>query len=206
MHSKTTDAADRREFPRILFKASSLVIEPTSAEIVLAHTTELSRFGCFVETIKPLPRRSRIHVEIADDEGTFTASGVVAYVTSAGMGIAFGMVESKSYEILAKWLSRTPRRSARFDFNATAEVRDLASRNEQVAITRDVSTGGCFIKTVAPLPKGTRIRVRIEHNGAEFTAIGRVTDNVSAIGMGVEFLEVEPKYRTILDNWLPGKP
>jgi len=44
--------------------------------------------------------------------------------------------------------------------------------------------------------------VRIEHAGAEFTAIGRVTDNVTAEGMGVEFIEIEPKDRVILDKWL----
>jgi PilZ domain len=203
MACKTTDVAERREFPRIPFKAASLVIDPTSAEVVVAQTTELSRFGCFIQTIKPLPQRSRIHIEIADDADIFTASGVVAYVTGTGMGIAFGLVESQNYEILAKWLSRMTRRSARYSFNATAEVRDLGSRNEQVVITRDLSACGCFIKTVAPLPKGTRIRVRIEHNGADFTAVGRVTDNVSATGMGVEFVEVEEKDRAIIEKWLP---
>jgi hypothetical protein len=199
------DVAERREFPRIPFKATSLVIDPSSAEVVVAHTTELSRFGCFVQTIKPLAQRSRIHIEIADDADIFTASGVVAYVTGAGMGITFGLVESTNYEILAKWLSRMTRRSSRYSFNATAEVRDLGSPNEQVAITRDLSVGGCFVKTVAPLPKGAQIRVRIEHNGSEFTAVGRVTENVSAIGMGVEFIEVEEKDRAIIEKWLPKK-
>jgi PilZ domain len=205
MASKTVDVAERREFPRIAFKASALVIEPICGEVVVAHTTELSRFGCFVQTKKPLRRRSRIHVEIADDDDIFTASGVVAYVTGAGMGIAFGLVEFKNYEILAKWLSGMPRRSARYSFNATAEVRDLESPNEQVAITGDLSAHGCFINTVAPLSTGTRIRLRIEHGGAEFIAVGRVTDNVSAIGMGIEFVEVESKDRSILYKWLPEK-
>jgi hypothetical protein len=205
MASKTTDVAERREFPRIPFKANSLVIDPISAEVVAAHTTELSRFGCFVQTTKPLPQRSRIYIQIADDADIFSASGVVAYVTPAGMGIAFGLVESKNYEILAKWLSRMTRRSARYSFNATAEVRDLGSLNGQVVITRDLSVGGCFVKTVAPLATGTRLRVQIEHNGSEFTAMGRVTDNVSATGMGVEFIEVEEKDRAIIEKWLPKK-
>lgn len=121
------------------------------------------------------------------------------------MCVVFGTVEPDHYEILANWLSRTPRKFDRHSFAATAEIRDLGSRNEQVAITRDLSAGGCFVKTAAPLPKGTRIRVRIEHAGNEFTAVGRVTDNVSAIGMGVEFVEVEPKDRAILEKWLPQK-
>jgi hypothetical protein len=108
MASTIIDVAKRREFPRIPFRATVLVIDPSSAEVVFAHTTELSRFGCFVETPWPLPQRSRVHVEITDGVDIFSASGRVAYVTGDGMGIAFGLVESKSYEILAKWLMQVP--------------------------------------------------------------------------------------------------
>src|SRR5260370_16778072 len=112
MPCKTIEVAERREFLRIPFKASSLVIDPSSAEVVVAHTTELSRFGCFVQTTKPLPQRSRIHIRIADDADVFTASGMVAYVTGSGMGIAFGLVESKNYDILSQTLSPMPRPTA----------------------------------------------------------------------------------------------
>ncbi len=195
---------ERRRVPRIPFKATSVVTETGSSQIVVAQTTELSRFGCFVQTIKPHPKSTRVLVQIADGGDVFRASGVVAYVTTDGMGVVFTMVEPENYEILAKWLSRTPRRFDHYAFGATAEVKDLGSRNEQVLITRDLSTGGCFVKTAAPLPKGTRIRVRIEHHGAEFTAVGRVTHNVSE-GMGIEFIEMNPKDRAILKNWLANE-
>jgi hypothetical protein len=173
--------------------------------MVVAQTSELSRFGCFVQTIKPYPKGTRVHIEMADGGDIFTASGVIAYVTGDGMGVVFSMVESGNYEVLAKWLSRTPRRSDRYSFGATAEVKERGSRNKQVLITRDLGAGGCFVKTAAPLPKGSRIRVRIEHAGAEFTAMGRVTDNVCAEGMGVEFTEMEPQDRAILEKWLANE-
>src|SRR5437588_2647941 len=195
---------ERRRVPRIPFKATSVVTEANSSQMVVAQTTELSRLGCFVQTIKPYPQGTRVLIEVSDAGDIFTASGVVAYVTDDGMGVVFSMVEPDNYDILAKWLARTPRRFDRFSFAATAEVRDLGSRNEQVLITRDLSAGGCFVKTAAPLPKGTRIRVRIEHAGAEITAAGRVTHSV-AEGMGVEFVEVEPKDRAILNKWLALK-
>ncbi len=136
---------------------------------------------------------------------TFVASGVVAYVTGDGMGVEFHMVESESSEVLATWLARKRRQSDRHSFAATAEVKDLGSRTEQVLITRDLSAGGCFVKTTAPLPKGSRIRVRIEHARAVFAAIARVTDNVTAEGMGIEFVEMEPRDRAILEKWLREK-
>jgi hypothetical protein len=197
--------AERRRVPRIPFKATSLIAETSSTRAVVAQTTELSRFGCFVQTIKPYPQGTRVHIELAEAGTTFMASGVVAYVTDEGMGIVFSTVESDNYEILAKWLSRTPRQSNRNSFAATAEVKELGSRKEQVLITRDLSAGGCFVKTGVPLPKGSRIRVRIEHAGTEFTAIGRVTANVTAEGMGVEFIEMESKDRATLEKWLAEK-
>lgn len=198
----TQPPTERRRVPRIPFKATSVVTEIGASRVLVAQTSELSRLGCFVQTAKQYPQGTRVQFTAASGGDTFMTSGVVAYVTGDGMGIVFSTVDAENYEVLAKWLSRTPRRSDRYSFGAAAEVRDLGSSNEQVLITRDLSAGGCFVKTAAPLPRGTRIQVRISHRGLEFKAIGRVTDNVSTEGMGVEFIEVELKDREILEKWL----
>jgi len=123
-------------------------------------------------------------------------------ITGDGTGVVFSMVEPESSEVLATWLTRKPRESDRYSFAATAEVKELGSWSEEVVITRDLSAGGCFVKTAAPLPKGRRIRVRIEQAREEFTAIARVTDNFTAERMGIEFTEMEPSDRAILEKWL----
>jgi PilZ domain-containing protein len=203
--AKTTNVtehpADRRRVPRIPFQATSIVAETGSMREVVAQTTELSRFGCFVRTGSLLPQGSRIEVDLVEGGETFAASGKVAYVTGDGMGIVFSTVEPENYEILSKWLARTPRQSNRCSFAATVQVKELGSWGQGL-VARDLSAGGCFSKTAVPLAKGSRIRVRIEHSGAEFTAVGRVTDNISADRMGVEFVEMEPSDRAILERWL----
>jgi PilZ domain len=193
---------ERRRVPRVPFNATSVVTESGSAQMVVAQTSELSRFGCFVQTVKPYPRGTRVHIEMSEGGTTFVASGAVAYVTSEGMGVVFSMVEPANQAILEAWLSRIPRKSTRYSIGATAEVKLLGSWNEHVLSTRDLSTGGCFVKTAAPLPPGARIQVRIKHGGDEFTAVARVTENVSPQGMGLEFLEVQPNDRAILEKWL----
>jgi len=125
---------ERRRVPRVPFKATSVVTETGSSRMVVAQTSELSRFGCFVQTIKPYPKGTRVHIEMADAGDIFTAYGVVAYVTGDGMGVVFSMVESENYELLAKWLSRIPRQSDRYRFRATAEVKELGSWQERVVI------------------------------------------------------------------------
>jgi hypothetical protein len=90
----------------------------------------------------------------------------------------------------------------RYDFGAIAVVIDLRSREDMIAVTRDLSLSGCFVKTRAPFPVGTEVRVRIACAGADFAAIGNVTGNVSPEGMGIEFVEIEPKYQAVIEEWL----
>ncbi|PYU17909.1 MAG: hypothetical protein DMG32_26910 [Acidobacteria bacterium] len=94
------------------------------------------------------------------------------------------------------------RGATRSHFGAIAEVIDLDQTHEVVSITRDLSLSGCFVKTTLPFREGTRVRVRITHSGADFTALGNVTANVTATGMGIAFTDIEPNDRAILETWL----
>jgi hypothetical protein len=100
-------------------------------------------------------------------------------------------------------LSTNRRRSAtRYDFGAIAEIIDLDEPDALVSLTRDISLSGCFVNTTTPYPEGTRVRVRIIHSGAEFVAVGNVTANVTATGMGIAFTQIQPNDRAILKKWL----
>jgi hypothetical protein len=90
----------------------------------------------------------------------------------------------------------------RYNFGAIAEVIDLDQPDALVSLTRDLSLSGCFVMTTTPFPKGTRVRVRIIHSGAEFVAVGNVTANVTATGMGIDFTQIPPNDRAILERWL----
>ena len=98
---------------------------------------------------------------------------------------------------------RLERRGAtRYNFGAIAEVIDIDEPDELVSLTRDLSLAGCFVTTTTPFPKGTRVRVRITHSGGDITTIGNVTGNVTAIGMGIAFTQIEANDRAILERWL----
>lgn len=90
----------------------------------------------------------------------------------------------------------------RYDFGAIAQVIDLRSREDLIAVTRDLSLAGCFIKTRTPFPAGTEVRVRITYAGLDFAAIGYVTGNINLEGMGIEFVEMAPKDQAIIEEWL----
>jgi hypothetical protein len=98
------------------------------------------------------------------------------------------------------------RRTTRYNFGAIAELTDFGSQRELVAITRDLSLSGCFVKTTTPFPEGTEVRLRITSSGADFAAIGKVTSNVTPVGMGIEFVEIAPNDQVVIEKWLaePG--
>jgi hypothetical protein len=111
-------------------------------------------------------------------------------------------------DFMAHWSARKigqieeRRPAVRFYFGAIAEITDLESLEQIVAITRDLSVSGCFIKTATPFRQGTEVRVRIRSAGSEVDAIGKVTGNVSPEGMGIEFFEVGPEERAIIEGWV----
>lgn len=98
------------------------------------------------------------------------------------------------------------RQMTRYDFGAIAEVIDLDSREDMIGVTRDLSLSGCFIRTKAPFQRGTAVIVRIRASGTDFGATGRVTGNVTSEGMGIEFLEIQPKDQAVIEQWLDPRP
>ena len=93
------------------------------------------------------------------------------------------------------------RHITRYDFGAIAEVVDLGSREDVIAVTRDLSPDGCFVKTRMPLSPGTDVRIRIRCAGSDFAAIGNVSGS-TAEGMEIQFVEISSKDQAILEGWL----
>ena len=92
-------------------------------------------------------------------------------------------------------------RATRHPFAARAQVVDVESEKQVMAHTGDLSAFGCFIETGTPFPRGTKVRVKINHRGATFVALGYVSYS-RPTGMGVRFGTVEPAQQQTLETWL----
>jgi hypothetical protein len=93
-----------RRVPRFPCKASAEVTSDAGME--LADVTELSRYGCFVQTPTPLATGSSLAVKIMNQGHIFAATAMVVYTRpDLGMGIAFREVKSLFQTVLEDWLS-----------------------------------------------------------------------------------------------------
>lgn len=97
--------SERHRTPRFPFVAGILITDLVTEKQLAAHIEDLSLFGCFVETLDPLPVGAKISLRISYCGASVIAQGAVAYSRdNGGMGIAFTTIEPSSLPILDAWL------------------------------------------------------------------------------------------------------
>ena len=90
-----------RRYP---FVATIKLTATQSEAKIQERTSDLSLYGCRVETRKPFPTGAKVRIRIAHRSANFVAVGRVSYTTQGGMGIAFTQVEPNDQLILEKWV------------------------------------------------------------------------------------------------------
>lgn len=92
-----------RRFP---FVTNVEVTDLQSETQTMEQLSDLSLFGCQVETAKPLPAGTKVRIRIVHKGETFAAVGRVANVRpNAGMGIVFTGIEEDAQNVLEKWVA-----------------------------------------------------------------------------------------------------
>ena len=98
---------DRRRGTRCPFYASAQITELHSQTGMTARTSELSRYGCYMDMFNPLPLGAEVEVEITYQEETFAAKGHIIYSQpNIGMGVSFDEIRSSHVTILEAWLDQ----------------------------------------------------------------------------------------------------
>src|SRR5205085_7234075 len=98
----------------------------------------------------------------------------------------------------------TDRRSApRYPLILSAEVSAKVDGATLAGRTADVSSTGCYIDTLNPIPAGSAVRVRLQHENEFFEADARVVYVSPGLGMGLAFSPtMVPQQQAILERWL----
>jgi PilZ domain len=98
--------ADRRDAPRYPLILIAEVTEIASAIKVTARTSDVSRTGCYIDTLTPAPKGTHIRLRLMRGEETFETEARVVYVSPGlGMGIRFHeYAAEKQLVTLDRWL------------------------------------------------------------------------------------------------------
>ena len=97
--------SDRRRSLRYPFYAAAEITEPQTNTKFKARTSELSRYGCYMDMMNPFPLGTNVTIEITYQEQRFEAAGRVIYAQpNMGMGVAFEALQAAHEATLEKWL------------------------------------------------------------------------------------------------------
>ncbi len=97
---------------------------------------------------------------------------------------------------------RDRRYAIRYPFAADVDLIDLESGARASGVTSDLSMGGCFICTSKPLANRVRVRITLRRKNDSVSALGVVRIVKQRIGMGVEFIDVDPPHDEVLMRWI----
>lgn len=87
------------------------------------------------------------------------------------------------------------RREARFSISGGANVREAGKNIPQWATLQDLSFGGCYLETTAPLAVFSRVEITLHVAETKIEAQGTVTVKHPLVGMGIQFTELSPMNR-----------
>jgi hypothetical protein len=100
--------AERRNSPRYPLVLAAEVVELPRGVKLNARTPDLSRTGCYIDTLNPVPQGSQVRVRITHRQDIFVAVASVVYVSaSLGMGVCFTQITAEQQAKLDKWLNES---------------------------------------------------------------------------------------------------
>lgn len=94
------------------------------------------------------------------------------------------------------------RSSPRYPIVLSSEVTELPSGAKLRARTSDLSSHGCYLDMLNPLPNGSKARLSLLHGSELFETLITVVYTSPGLGMGVHFEEVPPEKQKMLDRWI----
>jgi hypothetical protein len=98
---------DRRVAPRYTLILTAEITDLLSAMKFTARTADISRTGCYIDMLQPLPFGTRIHVRLQSQGEVFESAATVMYVSPGlGIGVAFAEnLAAHQQAILDHWLA-----------------------------------------------------------------------------------------------------
>jgi hypothetical protein len=99
---------ERRSANRHPLVVTAEAEELTTGIKLPGRISDLSAYGCYLDTLNPFPPGTRIRIRLSKGNETFQSLALVIYSHGAlGMGISFTDVNPGAQETLQKWLAES---------------------------------------------------------------------------------------------------
>jgi PilZ domain len=98
--------AEKRRNPRFPFSTGGEAFDPQANVRVTGRLSDISRSGCYMDTISPFAVNAAMILTVTRDGRTFRTKAKVVYSSNGmGMGIMFTTTEPDQARVLDSWLA-----------------------------------------------------------------------------------------------------
>jgi len=99
---------ERRSAPRYFRVLAAELVEMPRGARLFARTSDISRTGCYIDTMNPIQKGCQIRLRFTHHQEVFEAMARVVYVSyRLGMGVVFEAVAPEEVARLDRWLAET---------------------------------------------------------------------------------------------------
>ena len=126
-YGKDTATAERRDAERYPFVCPVEVVDVAGSAMISARTSDLSLQGCYIDTLNPLPKGTRVRLQLNKNNQRLGLRAEVTACHVGGMGVMFEHLSPAQQGTIISWLESTfappeaPFRSARSVSTAAPE-------------------------------------------------------------------------------------
>jgi CheY-like chemotaxis protein len=184
---------ERRRSTRVPVQVPVILSWP-QAEEVEGVLLDISEHGMDVMAAQAIPNFAELSFRFAMPDGSsdFSGKGSVAWSRGNGeAGVRFHDLAEAEVKKLMAWL-RSSGDPDRFDQSKAGLPCKLT----------DLSLGGCYVETDAPLPVGTQLDLWLIAGEMQARAEGLVRVHHPAAGMGIEFLSATDAQKKAVEQFL----
>jgi hypothetical protein len=105
---------DRRISPRYPLVLVVEITELASRTKISARSSDVSRTGCYIDTLNPVASGTKVLVRLIRGKDVFESSGTIRYVSPGlGMGVQFDdHIPPTQLALLDRWLEEAAKRSS----------------------------------------------------------------------------------------------
>lgn len=150
-----------------------------------ARTLDLCEGGMALQFPGAIPKENslRFALELPGMDRKFEVEGELAWEGhSKQAGVRFKGISEEQRDLLRQWLNGQLPEPEQDDPPVSCSLTDM-------------SLGGCYLKTISPFPKNTRVVLSIKAAGVELRAGGLVRLTHPEFGMGIEFIQTTTEQR-----------
>lgn len=110
--------------------------------------------------------------------------------------------ETKKADTPAGVAAKERRRNPRYSVSALAQAVHVQSDTQISGRISDIALGGCYVEVMSPFAVGSDVKITITKDDRSFAAKARVLYSSNGMGMGLEFTQIAPSQRTVLERWI----